>query len=247
MKKIERSLIAICCLLAPGVLSAQEESWKSISEVQLQLHLLKAQQEIESIKAKAEEDKRKAEEARLAIEEAKKPSGNSPAFIQDAGGNRGPFPGGNTAQGGPSNIFDSTPKSEVELISVYGVESDKLLADVLFGDQLVTMSPMNERGVRWANGWRIRAVDTRKVVLQQLIPNDKDGDATGITVTFALKSAPLAPVQGSSAPAPGGSQPVVREDSAEAARRFGAQPAQPANVNQARQGSPVPAALFPAR
>lgn len=238
MKKI--NYVFLFLLGAALQTNAQAEgqiTWKEISDAQLQLHLLKTQQEMEEVRNKMEEAQRAKEDAIRAREKALEPTPNpfSPSVLS----------GQNPAQAGapitPGQNPEESPEKSVELISVYGVDKNNLIADVLFGKQLVAMSPTNDRAVRWANGWRVVTVDPRKITLRRQMPGDKDGDASGKTVTLALKSAPLAPVVGE-APAISSQNrvPAAREDSAFAGRIV----ATPPNVNQAIPGSPVPSQLL---
>lgn len=239
MKRINRLFVfLLAAVLQTGALAEGQTTWKEISDAQLQLHLLKTQKEMAEIRDKMEEAQRAKEDAIRAREKALEPPTNpfSPSVLA----------GQNPAQIGapipPGAGSEQRPEKSLELISIYGVDKNNLIADVLFGKQLVAMSPTNDRAVRWANGWRIVSVDPRKITMRQLMPEDKDGQASGKTITLALKSAPLAPVVGDTpVSSPQNRIPAAREDSAFAARIT---PPPAPNVNQARPGSPIPSQLL---
>lgn len=226
---------------------AMEDSLKALADTQLQLHILKEQQALEAIKAKAEEDKRRAEEARLAAENARTASLNP-----NPGVPLSPMPGFPSAGQSPLNPGEEMPQfssRDIELVSVYGSDEKSLLADILFKNKLITMSVSNDRGVRWINGWRVREINTRVVTLQQITSKDKDGDATGRTFKLALKNAPLAPVVGDAQQAPiRPSGPVAQDDNTLVRNRLQQELSNRANnVNQAGPGVPVPNAILQPR
>lgn len=242
-----QSLAQQPAVTAPAAKPAMEDRLKTLADTQLQLHILKEQQTLEAIKAKAEEDKRRAEEARLAAENARNATLNP-----NPGVPLSPMPGFPGAAQMPMKPGEEMPQfdsRDIELVSVYGSDEKSLLADILFENKLITMSVTNDRGVRWINGWRVREINTRVVTLQQITSKDKDGDATGRTFKLALKNAPLAPVVGDaqqpSVRPPG---PVAQDDNTLVRNRLQQELSNRAgNVNQAVPGAPVPNAVLQPR
>lgn len=244
MKRIEKPFVLVLtALVALGFSGSSfaDQTWKDIADAQLQLKLMQTQNEIEAAKAKAEIEKARAEAARLELERQKAPpvvqNTNPSIAIGQANPASRPIP--NDAGIDPEKI---------RLVSIYGIDPKNLVADILFDSQVISMSPTNERGVRWVNGWRVVSIDERTAVLKKIEPKDKDGEASGRTLTLALKNAPLAPVVGAVAQSTGAQRSGLSEDLTYQRRnqqpRLNPATVLPPNANQATPGAPVPPQLL---
>ena len=240
-----KNKVALSLAFALYSVSGFAQDWKSVADSQLELQVLLLAKE----KAELEKKTREALEPEKPVNQPGPPQAGmaiEPAFNPMSGSMVGmPM----AAPGGMPPEVQTPMNEKIRLISIYGADMKNLNADILYDEEVITVSRDGTRGVDKFYGWEVQSIDNRQVVFTKLAKED-DKDKT-YTRTFVLRRAAMTPLVSSSAanpapsfvPAPptfGDSQLRANGGRFGIPRPQGAQVPPAVNVNSARPGQPVP-------
>lgn len=242
-----RNKCALFVAMALYSVAGLAQDWKAVADSQLELQVLLLAKE------KAELEK-KAREAMEPEKPAGQPSPPQAGMAIEPGFSPmiGPMMGAPTMDSKLGEV--RTPMDEkIRLISIYGADMKNLNADILYDEEVITVSRDGTRGVDKFYGWEVQSIDNRQVVFTK-VAKEENKDKT-FTRTFVLRRAAMTPLVSSSA---GGGAPIFTPppptfgDSQLRANggRFGIPRPQGApvqsggNVNSARPGQPVPPSVL---